>query len=193
VAPVTYAAAEELLAERLSPGAFAHSRGVGGTAAVLAARFDVDVDHARLGGLLHDWDRERTHEELLGDAARCGLDITAADKAVPYLLHARTGAASLRATFPELPEEVISAVAHHTVGSAEMSPLDKVVYIADMIEPRRDYPGVDGLRALATTAGLDELFAAAYQQSVTYLIANRKRIHPDTVAVWNALVAGEMR
>lgn len=191
--PVTYPSAEKSLSARLSPGAFAHSRGVAQTAAELAQRFGVDVGLARLGGLLHDWDCELPREELVSSAVAAGLEITQADAAVPYLLHARTGASALREAFPDLPAEVIAAVEHHTVGSAEMSDLDKVVYVADMIEPGRDYEGVEGLRQVARTSMLDELFAAAYQQSVAHLVRCRKRIHPQTVAVWNALVAGDRR
>jgi len=88
---------------------------------------------------------------------------------------------------------VVDAVARHTVGSAQMTALDKVVYIADMIEPGRDYEGVDELRKIAATAPLDELFVSAYQQSVAHLVRSRKRIHPQTVAVWNALIAGDPR
>lgn len=190
---VTYEAADEILAKRLSPSALAHSRRVAESAAALAARYGVDETAARLGGLLHDWDRERTHEELIAAAKAAGLAISESDELVPYLLHARTGAAALRDTFPGLPEAVATAVAHHTVGSSEMSALDRVVYVADMIEPGREFPGVEELRALVATADLDELFAAAYQQSVIYLIRSRKRIHPDTVSVWNDLIARRSR
>jgi len=155
------------------------------------ARIDDAVEAARLAGLLHDWDREQTPEQLLASAASENLKVSAADATVPYLLHARTGAAALRAALPGVSDEVVTAVAHHTVGSSDMSDLDMVVYVADMIEPGRDYPGVDALRVLATTATLSQLFAAAYQQSILYLIHSRKRIHPDTVAVWNAMIAGE--
>lgn len=189
--PITYDVAEALLTMRLSPSAVAHSRGVAETAKRLAEHYGVDVDAARLAGLLHDWDREQTPDQLFAAAEAAGLAVSAADESVPYLLHARTGAFALRAALPGLPDEVVSAVAHHTVGSTEMSDLDKLVYIADMIEPGRDYPGVEALRELATSAALCELFAAAYQRSILYLIGNRKRIHPDTVAVWNSLVAGE--
>ncbi len=191
LSPITYEAAEALLSERLSPLAAAHCHRVAGTAAALAERFGVDVAAARLAGLLHDWDRERTPEQLFAAAADAGLAVSSADEMVPYLLHARTGAAALRTAFPGVPDEVVSAVARHTVGSSTMSDLDRIVYVADMIEPGRDYPGVDSLRELSTTATLVELFASAYQQSILYLISNRKRIHPETVAVWNELVAGE--
>lgn len=188
---MTYEAADALLGERLSPSAAAHSRRVAETAAQLAARFGVDVATSRLAGLLHDWDREQTPEQLFSAAAEAGLTVTPADETVPYLLHARTGAAALRRAFPGAPDAVITAVAHHTVGSSDMTDLDKIVYVADMIEPGRDYPGVASLRQLSTTVTLGELFAVAYQQSILYLIGSRKRIHPDTVAVWNKLVAGE--
>jgi len=188
---ITYEAADALLSERLSPAAAAHSHRVAQTAATLAERFDVDVASARIAGLLHDWDREQTPAQLFSAAESARLTVSPADATVPYLLHARTGAAALRSAFPGLSDEIVTAVANHTVGSSDMSDLDKVVYVADMIEPGRAYPGVEALRELALTAPLAELFAAAYQQSILYLIGSRKRIHPDTVAVWNELVAGE--
>ncbi len=190
-APTTYEAAEALLAARLSPPAADHSRRVAETAGLLAARYGVDEESARLAGLLHDWDREQSSERLFAAAASAAIEVSSADATVPYLLHARTGASAVRETFPDLSEEIVTAVAHHTVGAVEMSDLDRVVYVADMIEPGRAYPGVEALRELATSAGLPELFASAYQQSILYLINSRKRIHPDTVSVWNALVAGE--
>ena len=190
MSPVSYAAAEKALVSRLSAGAFAHSTRVAQAAAELAQRVGVDAELARMAGLLHDWNREVPWEDLMSAAVAAGVEVTEADAAVPYLLHARTGALALREMFPALQAEVVSAVARHTVGSAEMTDLDKVVYIADMIEPGRVYDGVESLRRLARAEPLDELFAAAYQQSITYLITSRKRIHPQTVAVWNALIAG---
>ena len=143
--------------------------------------------------MLHDWDREASHDELLDSARGEGLVLAPAEEAQPRLLHARTAAASLAREFPGLPAEVISAVARHTVGEAGMGDLDKVVYLADMLEPERDFEGAGELREAAGTMTLDELFARAYQHSLMYLVRERKLIHPDTVAVWNAHVAGEAR
>jgi predicted HD superfamily hydrolase involved in NAD metabolism len=113
--------------------------------------------------------------------------------AVPYLLHARAGAAEVRATFPHLPDEIARAIELHTMGSPEMSSLDKVVYIADMIEPARSFSGVEKLRDAVGRVSLDELFFLAYARSITHLIKKRRRIHPETVEVWNTLVAEEHR
>ncbi len=146
-----------------------------------------------MAGLLHDWAREMTAEELLSAAEMHEMEATAVDIAVPYLLHAKAGAMEVRATFPELPEEIARAIELHTMGSSEMSDLDKIVYIADTIEPARSFSGVEKLRDAVGEVSLDELFVRAYARSVIRLIKKRRRIHPETVAVWNTLVAEEQR
>lgn len=193
VARVSFDEALSAVRERLGERGANHSLRVADAAADLAQTYGVDAKLARLAGLLHDWDRDRPRVELVDAARAGGLSVGPIDEAVPYLLHARTGAISLAAVFPELPEEVLHAVARHTVGARDMSELDQVVYLADMIEPSRDYPGVEALRDAVGVATLSELFVLGYQQSFMHLVRERRRIHPDTVDVWNALVAGEPR
>lgn len=186
---VTFEQASAALRDRLGARALDHCLRVADTAADLALVYGVDPQKARLAGALHDWDRERGDEELVAEAVAACLGVSDVDRAVPYLLHARTGASGVEAAFPGIAEDIVSAVRRHTVGAVDMSPLDMVVYLADMIEPARDYDGVAQLRDGVGTLTLGELFARGYQQSVAYLVGARRRIHPDTVAVWNALVA----
>lgn len=186
---VTYEQALEALSERLSDDALAHSKGVADTAALLAGLYGVDGVKARIAGLLHDWHRELDDEELLEEAREADLHVLAEELHAPRLLHARTGAADVEGAFPCIDDEIVSAIARHTVGSPDMTDLDKVVWVADMIEPHRDFDGVDDLREAVGTVSLDDLFALAYQASVAYLVARRKRMHPATLEVWNALVA----
>jgi predicted HD superfamily hydrolase involved in NAD metabolism len=193
VAPVSFDEARSAVKARLGEKGAEHCARVAETAGELAAAYGVDVELARIAGMLHDWDRDRKKRDLLDSARNEGLAFTSVDEAVPYLLHARTGAAGIAAEFPGLPDEVVQAVARHTVGAQDMSPLDEVVYLADMIEPARDYPGVQELRSAAGTVPLSELFALGYQLSVMHLVRSRRRIHPETLDVWNALVAGERR
>jgi predicted HD superfamily hydrolase involved in NAD metabolism len=176
---VTYEAAEQAVAARLGEESLAHSRRVSETAAELAEAYGVDSRSARMAGLLHDWDRDRT--------AAC-IDVTEVDLARPYLLHARTGALGLERALPGLDRDILDAVARHTMGATEMSELDKIVFVADMVEPSRVYKGVDKLRSSVGRASLDELFEGAYAVSLKHLIRRRKRIHPKSVEVWNALV-----
>jgi predicted HD superfamily hydrolase involved in NAD metabolism len=193
MATVTFERAVEALQAHLGEKAFAHSMRVADTACELALAYGVDSESARLAGLLHDWDRELDGAELVNAATAAGISVSEADREVPYLLHARTGAAAAREAMPGLSDEIVSAIERHTVGAADMSPLDMVVYLADMLEPARHYPGVAELRDHVGEVGLGELFAEGYQHSVAHLVAKRRRIHPDTVAVWNSLVAGGAR
>ncbi|MDZ4170314.1 MAG: bis(5'-nucleosyl)-tetraphosphatase (symmetrical) YqeK [Coriobacteriia bacterium] len=186
---VSYETADKALAARMGDKSLAHSRGVSQAAGQLALIYGVDTEEARLAGLLHDWDRELSHDELASRAAAAGLPTSAAEEASPRLLHARTGAVALREAVPGLSSEVLTAIERHTLGDPRMGPLDMVVYVADMIEPGRHYQGVDDLREAAGTISLEELFAEAYRHSVSHLIKARKPIHPLTVEVWNTLVA----
>jgi predicted HD superfamily hydrolase involved in NAD metabolism len=190
---VNYEAARAAVDARLGAKAAAHCHRVGDTASGLAILYDVDPETARIAGILHDWDRERTPEQLLGEAQDAGLTLSDAESARPHLLHARTGAAALREEFPGIDDAVAHAVARHTVGAFDMTPLDMVVYLADMIEPAREYAGVQELRDAVGAVSLGELFALGYQQSLAHIVTARKRIHPDTVAVWNRYVAGGPR
>lgn len=192
MAQVAYETAAEALKARLSPEAFAHSERVAETAASLATIYAADPEEARLAGLLHDWDRERDRGEILEAAKDAGISVTSTDVAKPRLLHAETGAASLVEELPGLPDSVLSAVARHTLGDVEMSDLDRIVYIADMIEPGRDFPGVDDLREAVGSVSLNALFALCYRHTLLYLIEEGRPIHPRTVDVWNALVARDL-
>jgi predicted HD superfamily hydrolase involved in NAD metabolism len=192
MAPVAYETAAEALKARLTPEAFGHSERVAETAASLATIYAADPEEAQLAGLLHDWDRERDRGEILEAAMDAGLRVTPTDVAKPRLLHAETGAASLVEELPGLPDSVLSAVARHTLGDVEMSDLDRIVYIADMIEPGRDFPGVDDLREAVGSVSLNALFALCYRHTLLYLIEEGRPIHPRTVDVWNSLVARDL-
>lgn len=190
---VTYDAASDAIRARLGDAGVAHSERVAATAKALARAYGGDPEAAELAGLLHDWDREQGPDALLSAARASGVTITAADEAVPYLLHARTGADALDRALPGLSTDVISAVARHTLGAVQMSDLDMIVYLADMIEPARAFEGVDALRDAVGTMSLHDLFALGYQHSMAHLVSTRRRIHPETVAVWNAIVGGGSR
>lgn len=183
----------EMVRQRLSATAFGHCERVARTAASLAQLYGSDPDAAACAGLLHDWHRETDGAELIARARSAGLRVTSVDEAVPYLLHGPVAAAELAREMPELPQGVTEAIAAHTYGATQMSPLAMIVYVADVIEPDRDHPGVEDLRGVAGTVTLEELFARAYVASVLHLVRTRRHIHPATVDVWNRYVAGGPR
>jgi len=167
----------------LKPGAAAHCERTGETARALAVRFGADPDAAQLAGVLHDWSREDTEGHLLEYAEDAGLTVLPEERVHPYLLHARVAAEQVRLAFPGIRLDILSAIAAHTVGAVPMTDLDKIVYVADAIEPARTYDGVDELRATADAGTLDELFAEAYARSIAYVVAKGAPVHPLSALV----------
>jgi predicted HD superfamily hydrolase involved in NAD metabolism len=184
----SYDTAHAALRLRLGDQGLAHSEGVADTAAKLAEAYGVDVPTARLAGLLHDWCKETGHAALVTEARRLGVPVTDIDLARPYLLHGPIAAAALAEAFPQLPADLLHAVKVHTFGSLQMNDLDRVVYIADMIEPGRRHHGVDELRSAVGTVPVADLMLLAYARSVSHIVHKRKPLHPTTIAVWNHLV-----
>ncbi len=177
------------LAGRVKPKRFRHSLGVADTAARMAQVYGVDARLARLAGLLHDWDKGYDDEGARARVDELGLtDKLATYRSMPHLLHGPTAAVALGRDFPSLPPELLRAIELHTTGAADMTDLDMIVYVADAIEPSRDYEGVDELRRSVGEVSLEELFLSTFEHVLDNLVSRRKRIHPDTVVVWNHYV-----
>lgn len=183
-----YETCRKRLAERLHRPRYEHSLGVAETAGRLARRFGVDEEKARLAGLLHDNAREFPVSEMIREAKARDIPVTPIDRAMPLLLHAPLGAYRLREVYGVTDAEIARAIALHTVGGAAMTPLDHIVYFADMIEPGRTYPGVEALRALGEMATLREMMLEAFSQSILYVIGQGHLIHPNTVTARNEIL-----
>lgn len=183
--------AHSALAGRLTARSLGHCERVADVCRDLAAQFGADADEAALAGMLHDWSRDESAEDLIAYAQEHGLPVSDVDRAVPYLLHASVAAAQVREAYPDIEPAVVDAIASHTVGEAGMTDLMRIVYIADTIEPARDFDGVDALRAMAAAPSttLGGLCFACYQRSLMHIVSSGRRIHPETVRAWNALVA----
>jgi predicted HD superfamily hydrolase involved in NAD metabolism len=179
--------ARGLLAARLTAKSFAHCERVAATAVTLARRFGVDVGDAELAGLLHDYARDESQESLLRLADELGVPTIPFEREHPYLLHACVGSAMARKDLPGVGEAVLSAIAVHTVGGLPMSDLDRVVYLADMIEPARTFPDVEVVRAACEAEDLAECFRVGYGRSVRYLMEARRPLHPISAAVGDRL------
>ena len=176
------------LQRRLKRGRFIHSVGVANTAVKLAKRFGADETKAYVAGLLHDCAREFENDELPAQAEIRGIAIDPVERAMPLLLHAYIGAKMIREVYGVDDAEISQAIWRHTVGAADMTTLDKIIYFADMIEPHRNYPGVEKLRDLALSATLDEILLTALSESIIFVVQKNSLVHPDTVAARNFLL-----
>ena len=145
---------EEKSLSLLKPKRVAHVTGCCRTAVALAKKYGADETDAARAGILHDVTKALTHEQQLRVCDRYRLPVTAFERGQAKLLHAKTGAAVAKHIFGEN-DAVCSAIGWHTTGKADMTVLEKIIYIADYMEPSRDFPGVDALRE-AVWRDLDE-------------------------------------
>ena len=178
-----------LLERRLDDYRLAHSLSVAEYARKLARLYGADTDEAYLAGLLHDWDKCLSEDELMAHADRYGIDVPDNRRAALSILHAQTGAAVLADEYPEIPATVISAISKHTIGSTEMSDLDMVIYVADMLEPLRTRRAIEDLRLNVGDITLGELYHQCYRCTLKILIEKGRYIHPYAITVWNGMVS----
>ncbi len=178
---------EKKLRQALSAKRYRHSVGVSQTAAELAERFDADIDRATVAGLLHDCARELPNKTLLKRAADSAIVVGSLEESSPVLLHAVVSARLAAEEYGVQDEAVLRAIALHTTGGAGMGKLDKIIFLADFIEPGRIFPGVDRLRDLADR-NLDKAVLAAFDQTIRHLLDKGMVIHPASVAGRNELL-----
>lgn len=157
----------------------------------LAQRFGADEEQAGLAAILHDAAKNMGAAELLSLARQDGMIVDIVQQQAPDLLHGPVAAVLARRELSVAEEAVLRAVAIHTTGAPAMSVLDKVIYLADYIEPGRDFPGVEELRRLAAR-DLDEAVLAAMDGTLHHVIDRGLLIHPLTVEARNWLLT-EMR
>ena len=177
-----------LLEKSLKTSRYQHSLGVAETAVFLARRFGVDEEQAQVAGLLHDCAREFRNEDLIAEAEKRLIMVGNIERQMPLLLHAYVGSRLVTEKYGVSDHAVEQAIWRHTVGGAKMTKLDKIIWFADMIEPNRDYPGVEELRSLAKTAALDDMVLAGLTQSITFVLQKGGLIHPDTVIARNEIL-----
>ena len=184
------------LEKRVSAKRFQHSLGVSDTCAQLAKEYGLDVKKARLAGLLHDWDKGYDDDQARARVRELHME----DEIDPYIveqmpgvLHGITAARALGQEFPDIPADILQAISRHTTAAVDMSPLDMALYIADAIEPNRQFGRIDELRAAVGKETLEELYFQTYEYWVFLLFERRKPLHPDTIAIWNAYTAQHPR
>ena len=160
----------------LKPTRIPHVRGCEETAVRLALRWGENPEDAAEAGILHDITKNLSTDEQLRLVEKYGIVLDAYERAAPLILHARTGACFAREHFG-VPDNIFSAIEWHTTGCPGMTTLDKIVYLADFIEPTRAFPGVERVRSLAF-ADLDGAMIEALQMSMDDVRRRGFQPHP---------------
>lgn len=171
----------------MKPARFQHVLGVEQAALVLADQYGCDPKKASLAALLHDYAKEVEDQVFLDLIAKYDLDkdLLNWDN---NIWHGVVGAYKIAEDFGLEDEEIFQAIQRHTVGAGQMTLLDKVLYVADYIEPNRDFPGVDEARRIAKES-LDKAVAYETAQTISYLAKKGISIYPQTLETYNGYVS----
>ena len=157
----------------------AHVAGCESEAIELARRWGEDPETAAEAGILHDITKRLSHEEQLNLCEKYAIICDSAERSMPKLLHAKTGAAVARERFG-VRDPVYEAIRWHTTGKPDMTLLEKIIYLADYIEPTRDFPGVDRLRELAYE-DLDRALLLGLQMTIEEVRSHGEEPYIDTL------------
>lgn len=163
-----------------------HTEGVMQSAVELANRYGADPVKADLAALLHDvvkyWPTDRM-ERIIREQGMPEL-LLHHDKS---LWHAPVGAYIAEHEYGVTDPEILDAIRYHTSGREGMSLMDKIICLADYIEPGRDFPGVDRIRKLAESS-LEEALIAGFDSTISFLLEKNKIIFPTTILARNSLI-----
>ncbi|HAX73781.1 MAG TPA: phosphohydrolase [Firmicutes bacterium] len=170
---------KQKVAQAMPTKRFVHTEGVYETAIILAKRFGVDEKKAAVAALLHDVAKYLPHEEmkemLINHHLSSYLDHNEA------VWHAPVGSLVAVKEYGICDQDILNAIQYHTTGRMQMSDLEKVIYLADYIEPNRKQPGVDEIRELCEKS-LDVAMATTLHRTINYLnTQTNPDIHPDTL------------
>ena len=151
----------------------------------LAERYGADVEKARVAALLHDCTKKLDMEQQLALCRQYGIQLDELERRALKLLHAKTGAAIARDVFG-VDDEIYHAIWWHTTGHAGMTLLEKIIYLADYIEPSRDFPGVDKLRSVCYK-DLDEGLLLGLEMTIKEMTDLGNPVHHATIEARDAL------
>ena len=173
--------------ERLGDYRFTHSVNVSKEAVRLAKKYGCDEEKAELAGLLHDVMKDAGKKEQLEIIVKYGVELNEVELQAPKLWHAIAGAVYVREVLGIGDQDIVNAVRYHTTARADMSLLEKVIFIADYTSEERDYKGVERMRK-ACDQSLEYAMEEALAFGIEVRAEEHTAIHPDTFAAYNEIM-----
>ena len=156
---------------------YAHTLGVCKAAVKMAKVYREDVKKAYMAALLHDCAKNIPKDEMYELCREKNVELDKYEKELPMLVHAKLGAVIAKEKYNVADEDIINAVKWHTLGRCEMSKLEKIIFVADMVEEHRNFPGVDRLREVMYD-NLDRMVYLCYESTIKFNEEKGNTIHP---------------
>lgn len=181
---------DEFIKSALKEKRYVHSINVSITAADLALKYNCNIEKARLAGLIHDCAKNMEAEELLLYLKSRNEEIDDISFLNPDLLHGKAAAIIAKEKMGIYDDDILNSVIYHTIGRANMSTLEKIIYLSDFIEPARSFVGLDEIRAMADK-DLNKALLMALNHSIIYVTNSNKLLHTNTIEARNYLLSEE--
>ena len=180
------------LQENLSEKRLRHSISVSETAVSLASKYGENIEKSRIAGLVHDCAKNMNDAGLIKMAGDHEIYIDEVYQHNPSILHGLVGSIIAKEVMGIYDQDILSAIAYHTTGRKDMSLLEKIIYIADYIEPLRKLEGIEELRDLSYV-DLDAAVVKSLDNSIEYVISKNELLQLDTVGARNYLLIKNRR
>ncbi|MBQ3585063.1 MAG: bis(5'-nucleosyl)-tetraphosphatase (symmetrical) YqeK [Lachnospiraceae bacterium] len=172
------------LKSSLDKDRYQHTLGVSYTAMCLAMKYEVDLEKAEVAGLLHDCAKCISDEKKLKKCLEHNINISEIEKEQPYLLHAKLGAFIAMEKYGIHDRDIINAILKHTTGSCDMTMLEKIIYVADYIEPnRKKAKNLPVIRKMAFE-DIDLALYTIMKDTVEYLKVKNTKIDNTTLKAY---------
>ena len=175
------------LKEFLCPKRFRHTIGVAKMAEKLAVHYQIDKEKAYLAGLLHDCAKNLPEDELRNLTKRSSFPIYDGELDNPQLLHSIAGSVIAKEVFEIEDKEILSAIRYHTIGRVDMTLLEKIIYLADLIEENRTFALVERMRTLAFI-NLDQALLLSIENNINYLKKNGLNVLKESYHIKESLL-----
>lgn len=186
---MNYKEIEEKLKEMLPERRLKHSRNVSKCALKLSEIYNCDKEKAEIAGLIHDCAKYFNDEQVENCIKKFNIELDPLEKNNIALSHSVIGSYVAKEVFNIEDEEIINAIKYHTTGREDMSLLEKIIYIADLIEEDRNFPKVEEIRKLTYEGELDKAMILSFNNTIKFVIEKNQLIHPRTVKARNYILS----
>lgn len=179
---------EKILKGMLPERRLKHSLNVSKCAVKLSEIYKCDKEKAEIAGLVHDCAKYFTGEQIEDSIKRFNVELDPLEVNNIALSHSVIGSYVAVDIFNIKDEEIINAIKYHTTGKENMSLLEKIIYMADLIEEDRNFPRVEELRELTYSGKLEEALLLSFNNTIKFVIDNNQLIHPRTIKARNYIL-----
>lgn len=180
------------IVEEIGIKRYDHSLRVMETALKLAKIHRADLEKTKIASILHDCGKIPDRTKLLKRVDDFDIILDTSMEYNHEIIHGPLGAKIAEREYGIEDKEILDSIFYHTIGRENMTILDKVIYIADYIEPKRNFNGVEEIREMAFK-DLDKSIKMAMDNTIVFLIDNNKLIHPNTIKARNYLIIKELK